>query len=448
MLRKQLLSLLLALVLAAALVWGLERLFVLRYEVGDIYPPYSSLRADPLGTKVLAAALGELPNVDVQRNFKPLPKLRPLGPVTLVYAGVDHHAYWTDQELLAFDSLVADGSRAVFTFFPVEYPPSATQDERADARERKKKEEKTESGRSREKRKVAEDKKKAATPAKSATSGPEEKKAADDKKESKDKKPDEDEDERRENLIDFDTVAQRWGCKFGYLPEEKGKAFDRHAALIEPGGHLESDISWHSSLYFRDLKPSWKVLYMCGTMPVVIERKWGAGSIILVADSFLLSNEALRGERHPRLISRLFDGPPTIIFDEEHNNLRDDPGIVSLVRKYRLHGLVGGLVLLALLFVWKNAVRFIPAHASASAESDVIAGKESGEGFVNLLRRAIRPSAVFDVCVEEWRKAFAHKPRELARVAEIQAQLAARPSRERNPVAAYAAISRALTRKI
>ena len=50
---------------------------------------------------------------------------------------------------------------------------------------------------------------------------------------------------------------------------------------------------------------------MCGTMPVVIERQYGNGSIVLVADSFLVSNEALRSERHPRLLARLFAGPPT-----------------------------------------------------------------------------------------------------------------------------------------
>ena len=68
-------SLLLALVLAAIFIGGLARLFALRYEVGDVYPPYSSLRADPLGTKALAAALGALPGIEVRTNFKPLPRI-------------------------------------------------------------------------------------------------------------------------------------------------------------------------------------------------------------------------------------------------------------------------------------------------------------------------------------------------------------------------------------
>jgi len=427
MLRKPLLSLLLALLLGGGFAYGLVRLFVLRYEVGDVYPPYSSLRSDPLGTKALAEALDGLPDVEVRRNFKPLPKLRPEGSVTLVYTGVPHRAYWTEQELAAFDALVVGGSRAVFTFYPFERTPSEKEEKRARDQERVKKEEKVEKAQPDAKKKKAQDKK-------------------DGKKPDKETARDEAEEKRGQRLIEFADVAKRWGFAFDYLPEEK-KAYDRHAALVEPGGHLEPDLTWHSALYFHDLKPQWKVLYMCGTMPVVMERKYGAGSIVLVADSFLVSNEALRKERPPRLLARLFSGPPMVIFDEESRGLREDPGIVSLVRKYRLHGVVVGLFLLAIFFVWKNAVRFIPAYDPQFAESDVIAGKESSEGFINLLRRSIRPAAVFETCLAEWRKAFAHKPRELAKVEEIWAQEQTRPARERDPIAAYRAISRALARK-
>jgi len=439
MLRRPLLRMFLAIALAAAFVCGLARLFVLRYEVGDIYPEYSSLRADPLGTKALATALDELPKVDVSRNFKPLPKLHPSGPVTLVYAGVPHEAVWSDQELLAFDTLVLNGSRAVFTFFPVETPPTANEEKRTKAEERRKKKEKTDTQEDAVKKKDAADEKKDAKPEKDG--------AKRERKKARDKKADDADEEERTTLIDFSEVAKRWGFNFGYLPEEKGKAYYRHAALIEPGGHLESDISWHSALYFRDLKPQWKVLYMCGTMPVVIERKFGQGSIVLVADSFLVSNEALRSERHPLLLSRLFSGPPTVIFDEEHNNLRENPGIASLARKYRLHGVIAGLALLAIFFVWKNMVRFIPAYTSPAAESNVVAGRESGEGFINLLHRSIRPSAIFGVCVEEWRKSFRGRSRELARVDVVLAQQAVSGSGQGDPLATYRTISRAVARK-
>ena len=438
MLRRPLFRMFLALALVVVFVWGLARLFVLRYQVGDIYPPYSSLRADPLGTKALAAALEELPKVEVRRNFKELPKLRPQGAVTLVYAGVDHDAIWTNEELATFNALVLNGSRAVFTFFPVEKPRSAIQDTLARDEQRKKKKEKTDAKSSGEKKKDEKNDKD-----NKKTSKPDKDKPAKDGKKPKDKKSEADDEEHETVFVDFSDVAKRWGFDFDYLPEEKGKSYDRHAALIEPGGHLEPDISWHSALYFRNLKPQWKVLYMCGTMPVVIERKFGSGSIVLAADSFFISNEALRGERHPKLIARLFTGPSPIIFDEEHNDLRENPGIASLARKYHLHGVVAGLVLMAVFFVWKNMVRFVPAYAASSDAGNVVEGKESSEGFINLLRRSIAPSAIFGVCLAEWRKTFKGRPQERARAEE-----AVLASSGRDPIATYRVISQAMARRI
>ena len=76
MLRKPLLTLLLALLLAVGFCSGLARLFTLRYESGDVYPPYSTLRADPLGAKGIYEAVGQLRGVETRRNFQPLKKLQ------------------------------------------------------------------------------------------------------------------------------------------------------------------------------------------------------------------------------------------------------------------------------------------------------------------------------------------------------------------------------------
>ena len=98
------------------------------------------LRADPLGVKGIYEALDRLPGVDASRNFRALPKLKPAAPVTLVYAGVTPHALWESRELSEFDSLVLDGTRAIFTFLPYERAPIPEQEKRADDEERAKKE--------------------------------------------------------------------------------------------------------------------------------------------------------------------------------------------------------------------------------------------------------------------------------------------------------------------
>ena len=434
MLRKPLLTLFCALLLAAVFCYGVARLFVLRYERGDVYPPYSSLRADPLGVKGIYEALDRLPGVDASRNFRPLPKLKPAAPVTLVYAGVTQHAQWESRELSAFDSLVLDGTRAIFTFMPVEHALIPAEEKRADDEERAKK------------KKARDEKKKPRGKKLGAKHQEDEAKKSDDEKKA-DEKKDEDETEPEANpAIGFSEVAKRWGFAFDYLPPDKEKKFARSAVLADPKAKLEPELTWHTALCFKDLKPEWRVLYRCDEKPVVIERRLGRGSIVLAADSFFLSNEAMRAERLPKLLAWLFDGPPALVFDEEHHGVRDDPGIASLARKYRLHGVVAGILLIAFLFVWKNAVRFIPAYADDAGDGDVVAGKESAEGFVNLLRRTIKPSEILAVCIAEWRKAGPHRAAGQAQVEELFAHEQARPAKHRNAISTYQAIAQTLSR--
>ena len=439
MLRKPLLTLFCALALAAAFFYGVTRLFVLRYERGDVYPPYSTLRADPLGTKGIYDALDQLPGVEASRHFRALPKLKPAGPITLVYPGVAHRAYWEDRELRHFNGLVLAGTRAVFTFLPFESAPLSAEEKRADAEERAKKE------KAREEKKKPRGKKLGAGQ-KDADAKPADEKKADGDKKSDDKKDEDEEDRETTPAISFGEVANRWGFSFDYLPADKEKSFDRQAVLADEKSKLEPKLTWHTALCFKDLKPEWRVLYRCAEKPVVIERRFGRGSIVLAADSFFLSNEALRDERHPKLLAWLFEGPSTLVFDEEHHGVRDDPGIASLARKYRLHGVVAGILLIAALFVWKNAVRFIPAYADSTRDGDVVIGKESGEGFTNLLRRTIKPSEILAVCAAEWRKSATHPAAEQARVEELLAENHARPTRQRNPVSTYQSIAQTLSR--
>jgi len=57
-------------VLAGLFGYGLFHLFISRFETGDIYPAYSSLRSDPLGTKALYESLDRLPVPLVMRSFQ------------------------------------------------------------------------------------------------------------------------------------------------------------------------------------------------------------------------------------------------------------------------------------------------------------------------------------------------------------------------------------------
>jgi hypothetical protein len=117
-----------------------------------------------------------------------------------------------------------------------------------------------------------------------------------------------------------------------------------------------------------------------------------------------------------------------------------------LMRKYRLHGLVAGLLLLAVLFIWKNSARFAPGAPEEKPE-DFVSGKDSAAGFVNLLRRHIAARDVLNVCVAEWRKSIvrgAYPAARLARAQEVLSTGNAQSPAQQNPVRTYQAICRAL----
>ena len=57
--------------LAALFTYGLIRAFSIRFATGEVYPEYSSLRAQPDGTKLLYDSLARTPGVTVNRNLLP-----------------------------------------------------------------------------------------------------------------------------------------------------------------------------------------------------------------------------------------------------------------------------------------------------------------------------------------------------------------------------------------
>jgi hypothetical protein len=322
----------------------------------------------------------------VQRNFRALPRLAVEEPVTLVYAGIPRRVWWTPEELAAFESRVNGGARAIFAFLPAERL-ERDEKEKPDPAAKKRKEKEAES-----------------------------------------------------SLLSFDEVAKRWAVRFDYLPASADRAYARKA--VAPDGR---EIAWHSALFFADPGPEWTTLFTCEGKPAVVERKFGAGSLVLAADAFPLSNEAQRSDRQPALLGHLFSGPPRIVFDEEHLGVREQPGIANLARKYRLHGAVAVLALLAALFVWKNAAPFLPPRDDPAADG-VVSGKEAAEGFVHLLRRAIAPRDLLGVCVEEWRKTATVGAAERARLEEAWTAEQAKPRKERSAVGAYRALAEALRR--
>jgi hypothetical protein len=209
---------------------------------------------------------------------------------------------------------------------------------------------------------------------------------------------------------------------------------------------LPPSISWHSGLVFTNLNQAWRIVYSRGSEPVLVERKFGSGSVVLSTDSYFISNEAMAKERHADLLAWVVSPSRRVVFDEAHLGIVQSPGVSTLIRKYRLHGLVVGLLLLAALFIWKNSVPFVPTRGNEALEA-FVAGRDSAAGFVNLLRRHVSSKELLNVCLVEWKKSFAHGKYSASRMRRVEAMIKAEmtlSAMERNPVRTYQAICRAL----
>jgi len=368
-------SVLLALLLIAFLS-GVGHLFVLRFETGDVYPAYSSLRSDPLGTRVLYESLENFDDITLGRNHRFLRSLKPEPGTTFFYLGTsaaDHDP--VPEELVEVsDRLVKSGGRLVLSFLSVS----------------KKKGEKSESERE---------------------SGSPKPENVASQNESKENSP--------------VSIKKHWGIGFEFnqnLPVKDGSYLALDA--VSNRRDLPPVISWHSNLYFDLLDESWQVLYTSEGHPVMIERPFGKGSLVLCADSFFLSNEALRSERHPQLLVWLLGRNSTIIFDEAHFGIYKQPSVAALLRHYRFDRIIWVLAVMAILFVWKNAVYFVPPRKEdIPAGADVISDKDYTRGLIAMLRRNIPGSEILQVCGQEWEQTFKNdkriEPEAFERVKEI-----------------------------
>jgi len=179
-------------------------------------------------------------------------------------------------------------------------------------------------------------------------------------------------------------------------------------------------------------------LYNADKEPAMIERDYGKGSIVLAADSYFLSNEAMRAERDPLLIACLVGSSNRVVFDETHLGLDENPGIASLIREFNLGWLIAAIAILAGLFIWQQSSPFLPPRGGDEGER-IVTGKDSASGFVNLLRRGITPRRLVQACVEQWKKSFAGRPGKFT--AALERIDAAAAQGAETPLASYRAIS-------
>ncbi len=350
--KRSLSILVLFVVLAGLFAAGLFRLFALRFDSGEIYPAYSTYRADPKGAKIFYQSLRELLGVDVERQLRPLRHTEGEG-FTVFYLGGSSR-FLSEELAEELEPFLLSGGRAVLAF-------------------------------------------RAASPG-------------------------------REQGKKLDG----WGIKFNWFDRKAWKARDAQVLAIPEPGVSGAALPWGSALFFDSLDGEWNVLYRHLGEPVVVERLWGRGSVVLLADSYLFSNEAMVRDRDVRLLAYLAGDAGRLLFDEAHLGVVSQEGVAMLLKRYRLQGVLLALFLLAGLFVWRNSSSFIPKYTES--DDDAVgsgSGVDSQQGFTNLLVRHIPQKKLMEAMAEEWKATFRRQAAMQGKMEKIDAEL--RRAKEAKP---------------
>ena len=418
-----------------SLVGGVVHLFILRFETGDVYPAYSSLRSDPLGARALYDSLQNFDDIEVRRNYHLLHSAIVEDDTTIFYLGTSPPEYdsVSEEVVKGFDRLTQSGGRLVVSYLPTH--------------------KKIEKNKCTKEGIDSDDKVSLAIDDEAQNSKQDKHDLTDTapSNESESQKADDLESSKKPLKKKFLSMKEHWGIGFDYNENIPSKD-DKYPALQATTGRpeLPPAISWHTNLYFETFDDAWQVIYSCQGRPVIIERKFGDGSIVLSADSFFVSNEALRSERYPPLLIWLMGRNSKIIFDEAHFGIYKRPGVASLLRHYRFQWFFAALAVLALLFVWKNTVYFVPPlKDNGLKDTDVVSEKDYTQGLIALLRRNIGGGKILDVCGNEWEQSIMKDKRiqtvTFERIKDTLKTISSQSKKTINPVDGYRKISRIIS---
>jgi len=330
------------------LLGGLVQLFRERFATGDVYPAYSSLRGDPLGTRVFFESL-EAAGIEVVRNFRDPAHVSP-GEGTYFLCGL-RWAQITGSDTADVEALLdatRAGGRLVLGF-----APQVAEDEVL-AGVRAALEEETRRGGSR----------------------------------------------RRDRAVR--ALHREFGIDARWLQSKDDGVL---TAVRTGDDDLPGTLPWRNALAFEPEGTAWRQVYAVDRYGAILERSYGRGSIVLVGDAYLLSNEGMARDRQSALLAWLLGANRRAVFDETHLGVLENSGIAALARRYGLAHTGLALIAVAVLYIWKNTSSLVPPAARGADADEPMAGRDASSGLVNLLRRTLPPGELPAACVAEYKHA-------------------------------------------
>lgn len=368
-----------------------------RFASGDIYPLYSTERSDPLGASALFDSFDALPGYEVTRNHRNLQAIDTLDHRSALWlCGVSRTSFEGlrgPEDSPVLRAIQEEGARLILTINPELVPEkfdlhSEEDDDWFKRREEARKQRDAESGKE--------------TPEK--------------EEETKDDEIDDEEDPAMRGP----ALTELWEVKLD-SPENFERPEEGWAVKAGRGLDPERPVPaalprWRSQFHFDSLGADWRIAATVDERPVVIERSFGKGSVVLVSDSYFASNEALWQGAEPAFLLWLGGGKTRLIFDETIHGSVESGGVMKMIRRYRFHGFFFGLFVFIALLAWKSASSLAPGSEALergliSGSGDAIAGEDTGSGFIRLLRRSVPRPRLLHTCLDTWRQTAGRRMR-------------------------------------
>jgi hypothetical protein len=366
---------------------GVIYLVDLGLESGSMYPRFSTLRSDPPGSRAYAETLAEL-GLPMRRNYLDYSRLELPPGATVFLLGASSRTRGPEKEIDALLAEVERGARLVVAFdgrlspalfeaWPGSSAGPVSVPGKDDPEVPSPEEESAEVEPSQnDAEAAAEDEDVGETETKGVPSRA----------------------DRMEALFATASLLERLGLGLDEAGDGRANRTAARGAAAPPG--LPAELPHLSDLRLVERGDAWEALYTQRGRPVALRRDLGAGEVIALADAYLLSNEALRFRPEPAWLRWLAGDATLVVFDETLHGAYESPGIGGLIRRYRLGGIFLGGLVLAGLFVWRNATSLLPP--APEARRSVVEGRSNEAGFVNLLRRAVPPSRLPRTAFEAW----------------------------------------------
>jgi hypothetical protein len=456
-------------VMFAAFGYGLVKLYVLQFAKGDVYPAYSSYRADPVGTRALYESLGVLRGLTVERHAKPFSQesvANTIGNRRSTWMVLGLNAEDPDHMPLdvarGMETIAQQGGRVIVAFEPTWDDLREEYEIREARMERIRRMQERRSGIDEESEEPDGPDSTDSTDSTEETEETEETDQTDQTDQTEETDTTEESDDTDEELPDPDEMygprvelKERWGVRlaFDLVQVDNNDRIKAADATLVQDSELPGAVTWRNVIWFDELSEEWEIIYARDDKPVLIERPFGAGSLVFSSDSYFLSNEALQRERHPELLAWLIGPNGHIVFEESHLGIARAPGVMTLIRGYGLYGVFWALIGLAVLYVWKNGISFVPPYEDARpSDARQASGRDSAAGFANLIRRSITPRELLHACLAQYKHSLGGRLdvlgepiQKMEAIANAEVQ---KPRNERDPAGAYRAMCRILDKHI